>query len=111
MSQHEGDEMDYAADDYEMAEVDEDMYFRGRVVGYSESDDDDEYDHLVCSFPILNGSLDYNFFFFSPKYFSFVRQFLLFLFVCFPSAKHKRENVECLCKISFFFSFSFCAGQ
>ncbi|RVW87107.1 hypothetical protein CK203_027013 [Vitis vinifera] len=51
MSQHQGDEMDYAADDYEMAEVDDDMYFRGRVMGDSESDDDDEYDHLDNKIP------------------------------------------------------------
>ncbi|KDP29021.1 hypothetical protein JCGZ_16410 [Jatropha curcas] len=47
MSQYQGDEMDYMADDYEMAEVEEDVYFRGRIMGDSESDDDDdEYDHL-----------------------------------------------------------------
>lgn len=44
--------MDHVADDNEMAEVDDSMYFRGRVMGDSESDDDDddEYDHLVCSY-------------------------------------------------------------
>ncbi|XP_059658556.1 uncharacterized WD repeat-containing protein C2A9.03-like [Cornus florida] len=41
-----GDEIDHVADDYEMAEVDDDIYFRGRVMGDSDSDDDDEYDHL-----------------------------------------------------------------
>ncbi|KAH7546972.1 hypothetical protein FEM48_Zijuj01G0257800 [Ziziphus jujuba var. spinosa] len=48
MSLYEGDEMDHVADDNEMAEVDDSMYFRGRVMGDSESDDDDddEYDHL-----------------------------------------------------------------
>ncbi|KAH9798290.1 WD REPEATS REGION domain-containing protein [Citrus sinensis] len=49
MSQLEGDEaIYYVADDYEMAEVDDDMYFRARLMGDSESDDDDddEYDHL-----------------------------------------------------------------
>ncbi|KAJ9181665.1 hypothetical protein P3X46_009771 [Hevea brasiliensis] len=47
MSQYQGDEMDYMADDFEMAEVDDDVYFRGRFMGDSESDDDDdEYDHL-----------------------------------------------------------------
>lgn len=57
MSQLEGDEaIYYVADDYEMAEVDDDMYFRARLMGDSESDDDDddEYDPLVCSFPIQN---------------------------------------------------------
>lgn len=45
--------MDYMADDFEMAEVDDDVYFRGRFMGDSESDDDDdEYDHLVCLFPL-----------------------------------------------------------
>jgi len=50
MSQYHGDEMEYAADDNEMAEVEEDMYFRGRAFGESDSDDDDdyEYDPLVC---------------------------------------------------------------
>lgn len=40
---------DYAPDDDEMGEVDEDMYFAGRIMGDSESDeeDEDEYDHLV----------------------------------------------------------------
>lgn len=78
MSQHQGDEMDYAADDYEMAEVDEDMHFRGRVVGYSESDDDDEYDHVVCSCPILKGLVDYDFIFFFP-----IRSSCLFCYFCF----------------------------
>lgn len=49
MSQYQGDEMDYAAEDNEMADVEDDMYFSGRVFGDSESDDDDdEYDPLVC---------------------------------------------------------------
>ncbi|KAG8365313.1 hypothetical protein BUALT_Bualt18G0091700 [Buddleja alternifolia] len=42
------EEMDYAVGDYEMGEVDEDMYFAGRVMGDTESDeeDEDEDDHL-----------------------------------------------------------------
>lgn len=53
MSQHQGDEMEYVADDNEMAEAEDDMYFRGSRVfgGDSESDeeeDDDEYESLVC---------------------------------------------------------------
>ena len=50
MSQQQGDEMEYVADDNEMAEVEDDIYFRGRVFGDSESDDDDddEYESLVC---------------------------------------------------------------
>ncbi|KAK3009119.1 hypothetical protein RJ639_014915 [Escallonia herrerae] len=45
---HDGDEMENVVDDYEMGEVDDDIYFRARVVGDSESDDedDDEYDNL-----------------------------------------------------------------
>nr|KYP52112.1 putative WD repeat-containing protein C2A9.03 [Cajanus cajan] len=52
MAQQQGDEMEYVAEDNEMAEA-EDMYFRGRVFGDSESesddddDDDDEYDSMV----------------------------------------------------------------
>ncbi|MCI09371.1 WD repeat-containing protein, partial [Trifolium medium] len=48
MAQYHGDGMDYVADDNEMAEVEEDMYFRGRALGESDSDDDDddEYDPL-----------------------------------------------------------------
>ncbi|KHN40218.1 uncharacterized WD repeat-containing protein C2A9.03-like isoform X2 [Glycine soja] len=48
MAQQQGDEMEYAADDNEMAEVEDDMYFSGRVFGdsESESDDDDEYDSM-----------------------------------------------------------------
>ncbi|KAK6154570.1 hypothetical protein DH2020_008818 [Rehmannia glutinosa] len=40
--------MDFAADDYEMGEVEEDMYFAGRIMGDTESDEEDEdgYDHL-----------------------------------------------------------------
>jgi hypothetical protein len=52
MSQYQGDEMDHVVDDYEIAEVDDDVYFHGRFMADSESeddDDDDEYDHLVCS--------------------------------------------------------------
>ncbi|KAH1208820.1 putative WD repeat-containing protein C2A9.03 [Glycine max] len=45
MSQYHGDEMEYAADDNEMAEVEEDMYFRGRAFGESDSDDDDDYEY------------------------------------------------------------------
>ncbi|XP_043702461.1 uncharacterized WD repeat-containing protein C2A9.03-like [Telopea speciosissima] len=47
MSQYQGDDIDYMADDYEMADVDDDMdqEFRGRGMGDSESDDD-EYDQL-----------------------------------------------------------------
>lgn len=49
MSQHQGDDMEYAADDNEMAEeVEDDAYFRGQVFVDSESDDDDEYESLVC---------------------------------------------------------------
>ncbi|XP_077237462.1 putative WD repeat-containing protein C2A9.03 [Tasmannia lanceolata] len=42
MSRYQGDEIDYMADDYEMADVDDDMdeEFYGRVIGDSESDDD-----------------------------------------------------------------------
>lgn len=56
MSLYEGDEMDHVADDNEMAEVDDVMYFRDSGMGDSDSDDDDddEYDHLVCSYLILN---------------------------------------------------------
>ena len=51
MAQYHGDEMEYVQDDNEMAEVDDDMYFRGgRALGESDTDedDDDEYDPLVC---------------------------------------------------------------
>jgi hypothetical protein len=50
MAQYHGDGMDYVADDNEMAEVEDDMYFRGRALGETDSDDDDddEYDPLVC---------------------------------------------------------------
>lgn len=50
MSQHHGDEMEYVADNNEMAEVEDDMYFRDRAFGDSDSDDDDDdaYDLLVC---------------------------------------------------------------
>ncbi|OVA01385.1 WD40 repeat [Macleaya cordata] len=44
MSQYQGDDMDYMADDYEMADVDDDMdeEFRGRGLGDSESEDDED---------------------------------------------------------------------
>ncbi|KAL5972313.1 hypothetical protein ACLOJK_041566 [Asimina triloba] len=44
---NQGDEIDYMADDYEMADVDDDIdeEFHGRGMGDSESDDD-EYDNL-----------------------------------------------------------------
>ncbi|XP_073311850.1 uncharacterized WD repeat-containing protein C2A9.03-like isoform X2 [Primulina huaijiensis] len=42
------EEMDYAAGDCEMGEVEEDMYFAGRLMGDSESEEEeeDEYDNL-----------------------------------------------------------------
>lgn len=49
MSLYEGDEMDHVAEDNELAEVDDVMYFRGRMVDSDSDSDDDEYDHLVCS--------------------------------------------------------------
>lgn len=50
MAYHE-EAMDYAVGINEMGEVDEDMYFAGRIMGESESDeeDEDEDDHLVSS--------------------------------------------------------------
>ena len=48
MSQYHRDEMEYVADDNEMAEVEDDVYFRGRAFGESDSEDDDEYEALVC---------------------------------------------------------------
>ena len=56
MAHDEGEEMDHILDENDMAEVDDIMYFRGRVIGDSESDeeDDDEYDHLVCFHPLAN---------------------------------------------------------
>ncbi|CAN1302626.1 Uncharacterized WD repeat-containing protein C2A9.03 [Linum perenne] len=49
MSQYPGEEMDYMADDFDMteAEADDDLYFRGRLRAYSDSDgDEDEYNNL-----------------------------------------------------------------
>lgn len=62
MSQNHGDEMEYVTDDNEMAEVEDDTYFRGRVFGDSESDDDDdeEYDPLVCFEPYAIAFYDLN---------------------------------------------------
>lgn len=42
--------MEYADGNYEMEEVDEDMYFAGRMMGDSETDEEDEneYENLVC---------------------------------------------------------------
>lgn len=51
MSQHQEYPMEYAADDYDVGEVEDDMYFHERVMGDSDTDEDDEYDHLVL---ILN---------------------------------------------------------
>jgi hypothetical protein len=49
MSQHQGDDAEYMADEYEMEDVDDDMddEFRGREMGGSESDVE-EYEHSVC---------------------------------------------------------------
>ncbi|CAM8921426.1 unnamed protein product [Rhodiola kirilowii] len=44
MSQYQ-EEMDYVEDDFDMADVDEEMYFRDGVMSDSESDSDDEYHH------------------------------------------------------------------
>lgn len=53
MSQFQGDEIDYMAEDYEMADVydDIDEEFHGRGMGDSESDD--EYDHMVCVISLI----------------------------------------------------------
>lgn len=49
---------DYAAGDNEMGEPEEEMYYAGRMMGDSESEEDeDEYDHLVsliCSNLFIN---------------------------------------------------------
>ncbi|KAG9448851.1 hypothetical protein H6P81_008816 [Aristolochia fimbriata] len=47
MSQYQAEDVEYMADDYEMADVDDDMdeEFRGRGMGDSDSEDED-YDHL-----------------------------------------------------------------
>ena len=49
MSQYQGDDAEYMADEYEMEDVDDDMddEFRGREMGGSESDVE-EYEHSVC---------------------------------------------------------------
>ena len=49
MSQYQGDDAEYMADEYEMEDVDDEMddEFRGRDMAGSESDVD-EYDHMVC---------------------------------------------------------------
>jgi hypothetical protein len=49
MSQYQADDAEYMADEYEMEDVDDEMddEFRGREMGGSESDGD-ENDHSVC---------------------------------------------------------------
>ncbi|KAI4371600.1 hypothetical protein MLD38_009929 [Melastoma candidum] len=39
-------QVEYAEEDFDMGEVDDEMYFHGRIMGESDTDDDDEYDHL-----------------------------------------------------------------
>ncbi|OWM85681.1 hypothetical protein CDL15_Pgr029104 [Punica granatum] len=46
MSQYQEYHMENAADDHDMGEVDDEMYFHGRVMGDSDTDNDDEYAHL-----------------------------------------------------------------
>lgn len=95
MSQYHGDEMDYVADDNEMAEVEDDMYFSGRVFGDSESDDDDdEYDPSVCFQSYANPLLLFEyplmweclFILFAKLFFTinfiFIIMFILLLLVC-----------------------------
>lgn len=50
------EEMDYAPADYEMGEVEEDMYFAGRIMGDTESEDEDEdeHNHLVSAIGLTN---------------------------------------------------------
>ncbi|PKI36618.1 hypothetical protein CRG98_042991, partial [Punica granatum] len=48
MSQYQEYHMENAADDHDMGEVDDEMYFHGRVMGDSDTDNDDEYAHLGC---------------------------------------------------------------
>ena len=49
MSNQQGDDAEYMADEYEMEDVDDDMdeEFVGREMEGSDSDVD-EYDHMVC---------------------------------------------------------------
>lgn len=49
MQPHRGDDMDEMAEDYDMGDVEDDMYeeFQGRGLGDSDSDDE-EYGPLVC---------------------------------------------------------------
>lgn len=53
--------MDYAPADYEMGEVEEDMYFAGRIMGDTESEDEDEHDHLVSLVALVNFVITYSF--------------------------------------------------
>ncbi|KAL2455372.1 Transducin/WD40 repeat-like superfamily protein [Abeliophyllum distichum] len=48
--------MEYADGDYEMGEVDEDMYFAGRMMGDSESDEDDEDEYEILDNKITDTS-------------------------------------------------------
>ncbi|PKI70123.1 hypothetical protein CRG98_009455 [Punica granatum] len=46
MSQYQEYHMENAADDHDMGVVDDEIYFQGRVMGDSDTDDDDDYAHL-----------------------------------------------------------------
>ncbi|KAK4761287.1 hypothetical protein SAY87_006180 [Trapa incisa] len=46
MAEYQEYHMENAADDHDMGEVDDEIYFHGRVMGDSDTDNDDEYAHL-----------------------------------------------------------------
>lgn len=54
MPRYHFDDMDEMAEDYEMGDVEDDMYeeFQGRAMGYSDSEDE-EYGPLVCLYLLL----------------------------------------------------------
>lgn len=47
MAEYQEYHMENVADDHDMGEVDDEMYFHGRVMGDSDTDNDDEYAYLV----------------------------------------------------------------
>ncbi|KAF7842849.1 putative WD repeat-containing protein C2A9.03-like [Senna tora] len=57
MSQNRGDEMEYVADDNEMAEVEDDEYFRGRVPDDSDSGSSD-YEDVDERYSVVDGIRD-----------------------------------------------------
>lgn len=60
MAEYQEYHMENAADDHDMGEVDDEIYFHGRVMGDSDTDNDDEYVYMVISVYLLDAFIQFH---------------------------------------------------